>query len=219
MALVALAVLLVGVTAWVVRDQGEQPDRSATDSSTAVATPTPTPTPTPTVPPPTERKPRAEPRCRATSGGFTPTSMSVRGVTPGAPVLAIPRDGNGVVGVPPLTAEGKAELAWDAPGVAPGSPAGHVLFNAHTWPDGSALGNRLLGSLQAGGRILVRGADGELACYDVSRRTEVPAETLMPEIYSPEGPPQLVIIVCSGTRRGPGDWSHRTLWFASPVAA
>jgi len=27
----------------------------------------------------------------------------------------------------------------------------------------------------------------------------------------------VVIVVCSGERLGPGDWTHRTLWFASPV--
>jgi hypothetical protein len=24
-------------------------------------------------------------------------------------------------------------------------------------------------------------------------------------------------MVCSGVRRGPGDWAERTVWFASPV--
>jgi hypothetical protein len=35
--------------------------------------------------------------------------------------------------------------------------------------------------------------------------------------YSSTGPSRLAILVCSGRRRGPGDWSHRTIWFAKPI--
>jgi len=35
--------------------------------------------------------------------------------------------------------------------------------------------------------------------------------------YNSTGQPQLAIIVCSGQRLGPGVWTRRTLWFASPV--
>jgi len=133
-----------------------------------------------------------------------------------APVLALPRDGRGVLAVAPLTHTGKREIAWDRPpGIKPGSPKGNVLLNAHTWPDGTALGNQMLKGLEVGGRIIVRNADDEL-CYRVDRRSEVPASTRIPALYATGGSPQLVIIVCSGKRLGPANWTHRTLWYAVP---
>lgn len=210
--LLLLSLVVVAALAFVVLQ--DDPAPVAVDPApTPTATSSPVPSPSPS---PSRQPPQTELACRA-SGPFTPTSISVVGVTSGSPVLAMPRDANGVVGVPPLTTEGKQEFAWDEPGVAPGSPAGHVLLNAHTWPDGSALGNRLLDGLPSDGQLTVRGPSGRCLRYDVARRIEVPAETRMPEIYSPDGPPRLVIIVCSGVRRGPGDWSRRTLWFAEPV--
>jgi sortase (surface protein transpeptidase) len=107
-------------------------------------------------------------------------------------------------------------FAWDREqGIRPGDPAGNVLLNAHTWPDGSALGNRLLAGLQVGDRIVVRGADDRL-CYRVTERVEVAADADMPRYYETAGPPQLAILVCSGRRLGPGKWEKRTVWFASP---
>ena len=46
----------------------------------------------------------------------------------------------------------------------------------------------------------------------------MPADTLMPRYYSRDGAPQLAILACSGTRLGPGIWTKRTVWFASPVS-
>ena len=212
MAFVVAAAVVVGVLQ----------ERQGPGGSVAVEPLPPSSSPTPSSPAterpePVRQPPRTELACRPAAGPFTPTSVSVDDVTPNALVLALPRDAAGVVGVPPVTDAGKDQLAWDAPGVAPGSDRGHVLLNAHPWPDGSALGNRLLAGLDTGEGLVVRGADGERLCYDVVRRQEVTAETRMPELYSGQGPPQLVIIVCSGERRGPGDWSHRTLWFAAPA--
>ncbi len=121
-------------------------------------------------------------------------------------------------GVPPLTSAGKSVFAWDREqGIRPGDPAGNVLFNAHTWPDGSALGNRLLAGLRHGDRIVVLGDNARL-CYRVTQRVEVPAAREMPRYYATDGPPQLAIVVCSGRRLGPGVWEKRTVWFASPSA-
>ena len=120
--------------------------------------------------------------------------------------------------MPPLTSGGKSVFAWDrAQGIRPGDPAGNVLLNAHTWPDGSALGNRLLAGLQLGDQIVVRGVKARL-CYRVTERVEVLAERGMPRYYTADGPPQLAIVVCSGRRLAPGVWEKRTVWFASPSA-
>lgn len=201
---VVAALLVAAVTALLVlRPSDSTP--VARPSPTASPTPTPTPSPTATV-------------CGSpASGPFTPTRITVPGIIRNVRVLALPRDGRKVPGVPPISNTGKQEFAWDRPpGIKPGSPKGNVLLNAHTWPDGTALGNKLLNRLDEGERIIVRNGDVEL-CYHVSKRIEVRASSGFPAYYDREGPPQLAIIVCSGRRLGPGNWTHRTIWFASPA--
>jgi hypothetical protein len=156
--------------------------------------------------------------CDRVTHGFRPRAVSVPGVTRRASIVAPPRDANGIPGVPPLTEAGKSLFAWDrAQGIRPGDPAGNVLLNAHTWPDGSALGNRLLARVHRGDRVVVHGADVRL-CYRVTERVEVLAVQGLPRYYTQDGPPQLAILVCSGRRLGPGRWEKRTVWFASPSA-
>ena len=159
------------------------------------------------------------PDCRSgASRPFTPTSVAIGGVTGRARVLALPRDAEGVPGVPPLTSAGKTEFAWDRPpGIRPGERRGNVLLNAHTWPDGTALGNHLLAGLHEGDRIVVRGRGASL-CYRVTDRVSVPADAAGDRYYDRTGRPQLAIVVCSGVRLGPGKWTERTLWFATPLS-
>lgn len=96
-----------------------------------------------------------------------------------------------------------------------------IRLAAHTYPRsaGAALGNRLLGRLRAGALIKVSGAQGAQLCYRVTRRITVRAEQRLAAYYATTGAPRLAILVCSGTRRGPGDWSHRSIWFAKPKGA
>jgi len=164
-------------------------------------------------------QPVAVPRSPSTCGSpatapFTPTSITIPHVVKNADVLALPRDGNNVPGVPPTSA--KSTFAWDRPGIKPGSDRGNVLLNAHTWPDGSAVGNVMLDKLHQGDRIVLRGARSEL-CYTVSKRVEVLASKGYPAYYARDGVPQIALIVCSGQRLGPGQWTHRTIWFADPT--
>ena len=148
---------------------------------------------------------------------FTPSRITVPGVVRDAPVLALPRDRNNVPGVPPATDAGRWEFGWDRPpGIRPGSAKGNVLLNAHTFPDGDALGNEFLDKLDTGDEIIVRGKDAEL-CYKVSKRIQVREADGNVAYYVREGPPQLALLVCSGKRLGPGEWTHRTIWFASPA--
>lgn len=179
-------------------------------TTTAPATPTSAPA---TTTAPAKQVPRAE--CDKRAAPFTPQRITVPGVTRGATVISPPRDSGNVPGTPPLTTAGKSMFAWDD-AIAPGTDAGNVLLNAHTWPDGSALGNQLLAGLQTGDRIVVAGSR-QLLCYRVTERVEVPADIQMYRYYATKGPPQLAILVCSGTRLGPGVWTKRTVWFASPV--
>ena len=211
---VVLAVLAVGAVSVLERDPG----RRATEPADPSVQPTADPSGGGEAARERRRRPpRTDLACRRAPSPFAPVSVDVPGVVRGAGVLALPRDPDGVVGVPPPTAAGSAVFGWDAPGARPGTTAGHVVLVAHTWPDGSALGNRLLAGLRPGGRLVLAGATGERACYDVVRREEVTAETLVPDLTRADGPHRLVVVVCSGTRRGPGDWSHRTLWTAAPA--
>jgi hypothetical protein len=175
------------------------------------------PLPIPPLFPPPAPPPKPAPACSSAERSFVPKSMDLMDVAEGVPVVALPRDRQNNPGVPPLDREGKSEMAFDlGSGIRPGDPHGNALFNAHTWPDGSALGNRLLAELHKGDRIVVRGQPGWI-CYRVTDREEVSADSRGMRYYSTTGDPQIAIAVCSGKRVGPGRWTKRTLWYASPI--
>jgi hypothetical protein len=117
-------------------------------------------------------------------------------------------------GEPPLTTSGKAAFGWDRNGPKPGDAYGNVRFTAHTYPDGSALGNRMLKRLRVGARIILRGSTSTL-CYRVVRK-KVTTPTRLGGYYNTAGKPKLAIVVCSGRRLGPGNWVNRTIWIARP---
>ena len=201
-AAVVAALLLVAMAVWVFRPDDATPV-AARPTPTQAPTPSTTPTPSPCESPATKE--------------FTPTRISFPGVARNLKVLALPRDGSNVPSVPPVSHGGKRQVAWDRPpGIKPGSPKGNVLLNAHTWPDGSALGNKLLDDLEKGDRVILRG-HGSTLCYEVDKRIEVLDADGYPPYFDREGSPQIAIIVCSGRRLGPGHWTHRTIWFAKPV--
>lgn len=201
-ATVAVAVVACLLAWWLLRPRPEAtpPDAAA-------------PTPLTTVPG-SEVEPVPGPCDEPARRPFTPERITIRGIAATAAVIGVPRDSRGVTGV--LPESDKTDFAWDLGGIRPGARRGNVLLNTHTWPDGSALGNALLADLDEGDRILVRGADAAL-CYRVTRRIEVLASEGYPPYYDEDGPPRVAIIVCSGTRTGPGQWTHRTIWFARPA--
>ncbi len=215
----AVAVVLVVVAAvWLLGRGGSPPAGAAGPSVTAAVQPSATPsaTPTPTSTSTAASTPPA--RCGPVTHPFRPRTIDVPGVARAVTVVTPPRLADGVPGAPPLTTAGKRLFAWDREqGISPGDPKGNVLLNAHTWPDGSALGNQLLAGLQTGDRIVVAGSKQRL-CYRVTERVEVLATDGLARYYDTDGPPQLAIVVCSGRRTGPGVWTHRTVWFASPSA-
>ena len=63
--------------------------------------------------------------------------------------------------------------------------------------------------------ITLRAGDTSL-CYRVTKRVEVGAYADYGPFWIEDGPPQLAMIVCSGRRLGPANWTHRTIWFAEP---
>jgi len=149
--------------------------------------------------------------------GFSPTRATVAHVGRNIPVLAMSRGPGGVPEPPPLTTSGKNSFAWDKYGPKPGSAAGNVRFNAHTYPDGSALGNRMIARLRVGARIILYGS-GVALCYKVTRRVTTTPRHLAAYYYT-TGSPKLAIVVCSGKRLGPGNWTNRTIWYARPSAS
>ena len=216
---VVAAVLLVALVGWLVLGRDDPaPPRRAGGPTVSAAVETPSPSPTPSTPSPSPSPSATPAACGAVPHPFRPRTIDVPGVARAVTVVTPPREADGVPGAPPLTTDGKREFAWDEQqGIGPGDPAGNVLLNAHTWPDGSALGNHLLAGLQQGDRIVVHGARHQL-CYRVTERVEVLASNGLARYYATDGPPQLAIVVCSGRRTGPGQWTHRTVWFASPTA-
>lgn len=149
---------------------------------------------------------------------FEPAAISVEGVEDDVAVVYPPRASPDVPGTPPTDAAGKQLFAFDRDtGIEAGAERGNALLNAHTFPDGSALGNRLLDGLEEGGRIVLAG-DGQTLCYRVTDRVEVDAYEPFFRYYETDGPHQIAIVVCSGDRLGPGVWTERTVWFAEPAA-
>jgi hypothetical protein len=206
---VVALVLIAGLATWLLSGDVPQRERGPVVAAEPTSTFTPSPTPTPQATP--------------ASGGvcanppaqeFAPRTITVAGVVHHAPVMGLPRDAAGVPGVPPTSA--KHVFAWDRDGVQAGASEGHVLLNTHTHPDGSALGNALLAKLQEGDLMVLR-AGPSAVCYRVSKRVQVLETKGYPGWAAIDGPPKVVIVVCSGKRLGPGRWTHRTLWFADPV--
>ena len=208
---VVLAVLVVAVAAVAVAAVALT--RPSEDRFAAGAQPTlPVPTTSPTT-----ATPAPDPCRGGADRAFVPETIEVAGQE--HPVMALQRDARGVPGVPPLTEAGKWTWGWDvAPSPLPGSKRGHVLVNAHTYPDGTALGNLLLDDLEDGDVLVVRG-EGQVQCYAVEREFEVAADDRDSGYENEDGPPRLAILACSGTRTGPGTWSHRTIWFARAIDA
>ncbi len=149
---------------------------------------------------------------------FRPTRMDIFGIGGGIDVLSIPRNRrSGIPGTPPISSYGKNVVAWSTSDAAPGSYWGNVLLNAHTWPDGSALGNRLLSGLNVGDLIIMYGG-GRHLCYRVTKRVvyRPRGKKMMRQYYAWRSRSQLALVVCSGKRLGPGKWTKRTVWYASP---
>jgi hypothetical protein len=203
---VAFAVAVASVTSWVVvAADPAQSDRAyamaaGTTTSTATASPTATTRP-----------------CNVVPHSFRPRTITMPHITRHAKVVTPPRVSKRVPGAPPLTTAGKEMFAYDLKqGIEPGDPHGHVLLNAHVWPDGSAVGNRMLAKLHKGDRVVVFGKYLKL-CYRVVKRITVLASVGLPGYYSKTGPPRLAFVTCSGKRLGPGRWTKRTVWYAAPM--
>jgi hypothetical protein len=145
---------------------------------------------------------------------FTPKTVDIQGIRKDLPVVGLAREYSDVPGVPPVSAT--HTVAFDAPGPHPGAKRGLVRLNAHTWPNGAALGNEMLAKFNVGDILTLRDGDKKL-CYRVTERVEVDGYATYHRFYELDGKPEFAFIVCSGKRLGPGHWSKRTVWWGKPV--
>jgi hypothetical protein len=145
-----------------------------------------------------------------------PTKAGIPAIGRSVKVIQVKRTSSGQIGAGPVTQSGKWLMAMD-PKRHPGGHRGTVILSGHTWPDGSALGNAMLKNLWTGNGIILAGKDGKTACYRVNRRKSYPADQVPgASVFRSEGSEQVVIVACSGKRLGPGNWTRRTVWFATP---
>ncbi len=197
---------------WVTSDSQESPPPNPViGSATSSATVLPEPSPTETEPPKTVEPAMANP--------FVPERISVAQVGSRS-VQALPRisvGDNGFSLPDPLDAN-PTDFAWDREGAKPGSSKGAVNLVAHTYPPGQvALGNQLFDELQVGDVITVQGSSDSLE-YKVTERLQVTvADYPQERVLSTDGQPILTVTICSGERLGPGNWSMRTVWIATPM--
>lgn len=155
--------------------------------------------------------------CKRPARGFVPSHARIPAIGRTVRVIQVERTRDNAVGAGPVTEGGKWLMAMD-PHTKPASRRGTVILSGHTWPDGSALGNAMLRDLQRGHKVTMLGKDGRQACYRIKERSQYPADRVpRKKAFRYWGPEQMVIVTCSGKRRGPGDWSHRTIWYAVPL--
>ena len=157
--------------------------------------------------------PAAE-RCARPTKGFVPTKARIPAIGRTVKVIQVPRKSNGQIGAGPTTTAGKWLMSMD-PKTKPGSHQGSVLLSGHTWPDGSALGNAMLEHLFVGNGIVLYN-DYVHACYHVNTRKSYPVNEVPRRIFRTTGYEEVVIVACSGKRLGPGNWTRRTIWYATP---
>ncbi len=164
--------------------------------------------------------PTSEPRCLTTATGpIRPAKAVIPALNRTVDVVGVGRKRNGAIGSPPVTSRGKRLMGWDRYN-RPGTGRGSVILDAHTWPDGSALGNAMLRSLKTGSTFTIRDAAGRAVCYQiVERRSYRRSKLPRRKMFRTWGQEQAVIVVCSGKRLGPGNWLRRTVWYAVPVKA
>jgi sortase (surface protein transpeptidase) len=161
----------------------------------------------------------AKASCARPAHGFVPTRAQIPSIGHTVKVVQVNRTSSGAIGAVPATSENKWVMSMD-PQNRPGSHHGSVLLAGHTWPDGSALGNAMLANLEPGDQIVLTGAHGTRACYQITERDSYPADRVPTrQAFRSNGPERVVIVACSGIRRGPGNRSERTLWYGSPVKA
>ncbi len=137
-------------------------------------------------------------------------------------VVSLGLDKDGAIAAPPLDEPRMA--SWWNQGPRAGSEAGKVVFSIHTYRKGGALGNQLYkdgaSALQAGDRIILHGAEGQVACYEFVEAKKVfvsdydPASDVMIDY---DGEPLLNMIICWDYVKGSKEWDSRVFFYSKQV--
>ena len=137
-------------------------------------------------------------------------------------VVSLGVDQDGSIAAPPLNEPRMA--SWWNEGPRAGSDAGKVVLSIHTYRKGGALGNQLYkggqSALQPGDRIILHGAEGEVACYEFVEAKKVFVSDYDPsssDMVDYDGDPLLNMIICWDFVKGSKDWDSRVFFYAKPV--
>lgn len=207
---VVLIVIAILISWLVFRDSGEaagpSPEpTSASGPASATATPLPD-----------------GEQCTALGDGFVPTEFEIPGSDVISPVLSLGRDENDAAAAPPVDAS--HTTGWFNEGPRAGSAAGKVLLTIHTYRQGGALGNEMYEDgpkqVQEGDRMLLRDAEGNVACYEVSGIEKIWVDEYDPAsdvIYDNDGAPQIAIVICWDFNYSTEAWDSRIVYYADPV--
>ena len=143
-----------------------------------------------------------------------PERLRIPSIDVDAPVVAVGVEDNGEMEVP----EDVRDIGWYRHGPAPDEPgaavvAGHV--DSREQGRGAFFDLR---RLEVGSRVEVTDADGRAQRYDVvARRTYDKAGLPADELFSREGPSQLVLITCGGDfDRDAGSYRENVVIYAQP---
>ncbi|MEO7589397.1 MAG: class F sortase [Arachnia sp.] len=242
--LVAAVVVIVGLLSWFLlrppmTTQVEPAPIATTSAPTPAASPSLSPTlsPSPSLvasivpvssappPPPPSPSPSPSPQglCQApTEAGFVPVRYEIERFNSDDKVVSLGLDKDGSIAAPPLDEPSMA--SWWNQGPRAGSDAGKVVLSIHTYRRGGAMGNRLFdggrSALQPGDRIILRGADGQVACYDFVEAKKVAVTDYDPasnDMVDYDGKPLLTIIVCWDYVKGSKAWDSRVFFYGKPV--
>ena len=164
-------------------------------------------------------KPRPIPLpCTTTSQSFAPTSFTIVGAN-SWPVVGLGRDADNR----PITMTDEGlpldAFIYDVEGPPVNYGRGVFYGGAHRVENAPSLGNTMLRELSVGDFVVLADDAGNRVCLQLDERIEVPVEDYPDDrVFNvTRAPQQYVFDVCSGVRRGPGDWSTATLFFLRKV--
>lgn len=156
-----------------------------------------------------------------TDAGFVPVRFEIERFGTDEKVVSLGLDGDGFIAAPPKSEPSTA--SWWNQGPAAGAKAGKTVLSIHTYRRGGALGNQLFeggqSQLQPGDRIILRGRQGEVACYDFVEAKKVAVEDYDPDsdtMVDYDGNPLLTMIICWDHRKGTDLWDSRVFFYAQP---
>lgn len=137
----------------------------------------------------------AAPTVRIPRPGTVPVELDLpgRGIT--APVVQVGTDPAGglVIPDPPST------VGWWSPSALAGGGTGPTVLAGHVDSRVAGLGAlSVLREITVDEPVLVRGADGRTLRYTVAARREYAKADLPQDLFTPGGPPGLVLVTCGG---------------------